>query len=371
MSENTIRIGIVGCGWIAEYGHIPAFKLLKNVEIVSAYDIDMTRADKLAKTFGIKHVCEDYGRFLTSGLDAVIISTPNYSHSEYALAAIEHDKHVLCEKPFTISLSETQKLLTAAETHNTVILPGFVNRFRDDIKQLMESIHTHIGTIRKIDAGWIRKDGAPRPGTWFTSKNMAGGGVLIDLGSHIVDLCLMIAGPQTIQDASLQTYYQLTNQSTSASWFNCAYDHDLPINVEDTAVVDVNFCSHLDLQIKLSWLAPVDGDYTYFSVYGDHGRVELKTLFGFSDQRRWKEDTITISKNNDVETIPLVTPCHKAADAFYHMGRFFIDQITNDTPADTITIHDGYNTVDLIERLYACENKSDSGQLTREKFNYD
>lgn len=360
MSSGTVKIGLVGCGWIAENGHVPAFKLLRNAEIIAVFDIDIGRALRLATKFGIENFFDSFNDFLQSGVDAVVITTPNYTHAKYALEALENGKHVLCEKPFTVLSSETEKIIKIAQKNRRVVIPGFVSRFRDDVKKMYEIVLNNVGKIRRVEAGWIRKAGVPRPGTWFTSKELSGGGVLIDLGSHIIDLCLMLTGTKEIKDISLLTSYNyLKNSASSARWFTADYAYSLPIDVEDNAVADIEFCDRTKIQVKLSWSAPVRGDQTYFSIFGDDGVVELKTLFGFSNQRLWQDDILTIKRGSQVETLCLNTVNNKTVDAFYNMAEFFVNAIAQGDDCGYLTLADGYNTVKLIESLYSCEKTSD------------
>lgn len=358
MFRESLKIGLAGCGWIAANGHIPAFRKLENVELESVFDIDISRAKSLAANCGIGKFYDNYNEFLQSGIDAVVVTTPNHTHGAYALQAIENGKHVLCEKPFTISSIEAEKIVRAAEKNKKVVMPAFVNRFRQDVQAMKDMIDRYAGDIKQVNAGWIRKSGVPRPGTWFTSRELSGGGVLIDLGSHIVDLCLMITGMKPIKDISLHTSYSMAdNFRTSASWFAADYNSDLPVDVEDSADADVEFADKTGMHIKLSWQAPVKADYTYFNVVGSEGSVELKTLFGFSNQRLWKDDLLTFTVNGKTEAISLNTSVNKTLEAFYMMAKQFSSRIINCDNPEFLTHKDGYNTVRLIEKLYGSEIK--------------
>ncbi|HEX2927159.1 MAG TPA: Gfo/Idh/MocA family oxidoreductase [Ruminiclostridium sp.] len=353
-----LKIGLAGCGWIAANGHIPAFRKLQDVEVQSVFDIDIGRAKNLAANSGISKYFDSYSEFLQSGIDAVVVTTPNYTHAAYTLEALESGKHVLCEKPFTINAFEAEKIVRTAEKSQKVVMPAFVNRFRQDVRLMKDMVDKYAGDIRQVNAGWIRKSGVPRPGTWFTSRELSGGGVLIDLGSHIVDLCLMITGIKPIKDISLRTSYSMAeNFRSSASWFAADYNSNLPVDVEDFADAHVVFADMSDMHIKLGWLAPVKADYTYFSVVGSKGSVELKTLFGFSNQRLWKDDLLTISVNGKTEAIDLNSATNKTLEAFNIMAEQFTSRIINGEKPGFLTCKDGYNTVRLIEKLYDSEIK--------------
>lgn len=354
---RNLKIGLAGCGWIATNGHIPAFSKLKNIELLSVFDIDILRARDLAEQFKISNYFNNYNAFLQSGIDAVIITTPNYTHGVYTLAALENRKHVLCEKPFTIHSEQAEKISELSEKNNVVVMPAFVNRFRDEIKIMSKQILENLGDIKQVDAGWIRKSGVPRPGTWFTNKELSGGGVLIDLGSHIVDLCLMITGMKQIRNLSLRTSYGMSEGfKNSASWFSADYNSVLPINVEDFAAADIEFNDNTGIHIKLSWQAPVTGDCTYFNVVGSEGSLNLKTLFGFSNERLWKNDMIIINSINKSESFYLDGNLNKSSEAFSEMAQQFIKKILQGESTCCLSHRDGYNTVRLIEELYNVES---------------
>ncbi|MHC1683115.1 MAG: Gfo/Idh/MocA family protein [Clostridiaceae bacterium] len=356
--HNKVKIGICGCGWIAENAHIPA--LIKNghVEITSVFDFDLNRSINIANKFKIKSYFDSFDDFLNSDIDAVIISTPNYSHGEYILRTLEKGKHVLCEKPFTVFLEETKEIITLANKNKKIVMPGFVNRFRYDIEKMRQIIlDNDIGDIKKIEAGWVRRSGVPRPGTWFTNKKLSGGGVLIDLGSHIIDLCLMLLSDKNIKEKALTTSYNYTNNSElSASWFKRDTKNNLTIDVEESALSEIVFQDKVLLQVKLSWLASKEGDFTYFKIYGENGEVELKTLFGFSNDRLWEGDSLFIKKDNESKTIYFNKEENNAMLAFSSMMTYFINSI-NGEDMNFLNLEDAYNTVNLIEQLYQCEVK--------------
>lgn len=361
MPDGLIKLGLAGCGWIAENGHIPAFKKIGDVELKSVFDIDINRATEIASRFEIKDSFDNYDEFLQSGIDAVVITTPNFTHSEYALAALEKGKHILCEKPFTINSYEATKITDAAKKNKKVAMPAFVNRFRYDVTTMNNIIKQEIGQIKDVQASWNRKSGVPRPRTWFTSKKHSGGGVLIDLGSHIVDLCLMIKGVKPVKTMSLHTTYNIINNSmSSASWFNANYNCNMPIDVEDSAVADIEFIDNTKIHINLSWQSQVVADSTFFRVIGSKGMVELKTLFGFSNQKLWKDEILTIHTGCKTESISLKRDGNKTLDAFYEMAKQFVEQIKNGGKSDFLTVIDGYNTVNIIDSLYNNETKCQS-----------
>lgn len=123
------------------------------------------------------------------------------------------------------------------------------------------------------------------------------GGVLVDLGSHVLDICLMLLGdrkPKSYELITSNCSEEKIQKTGAAKWFKSSDTSKMDMDVEDIAVVNVQFEERTELLVCLSWLAPIEADGTYFKVVGTRGAMELKTLFGFSKDRMWKEDIFDI-----------------------------------------------------------------------------
>jgi len=349
--NSNIKIGIVGCGWIAENAHLPTIKLNDNAEVFAVYDLQMERCLKLAASFNIPHVFDDYDEFLQSEVDAVIIATPNFTHADYSIRALEAGKHVLCEKPIALSTEEMSKIIAAAKKSGKIYMPGFVNRFRPDIKEMYELIKSgKIGEVQSVEAGWIRRSGVPRPGTWFTSKERSGGGVLIDLGSHVMDIALMLMGEADSKSVEVYKWNEKFSEK-AAKWFGKCEDIELQQDVEESIVGKIQFATEKELLIALSWNAPIKNDCTYFFVKGTKGVIELRNLFGFSNNKLWDKDTFTIKVSGE-ETIEMQNETSYAAKAFANMLDYFMKKIKKEDLDNYLSATDGYNSVEMIEKMY-------------------
>lgn len=362
MKNNLIKIGIIGCGWIVEHAHIPSFRMLEGVTVSSLFDIDIQRASRLAKFYNVYGVYDDLNEFFNSGIDAVIVATPNILHVQYSLQALEHGLNVLCEKPVAFYSDEVKQLMSTAKRKNRLFVPGFVNRFRCDIMKIREIVQSNkIGDILSIEAGWLRRSGIPRPGTWFTKKSHSGGGVLIDLGSHVIDICLMLFGDKAPLNVTLKTSRRDKSvRELNAHWFIGDYVEEFQLDVEDTAFARVEFDNNAFLSLTLSWAADIEGDCTYFIIHGSKGNIKLKTLFGFSDDRLWKEDSLVLDKSKSkVVDISFDKNSNNTKKAFHNMASFFVD-VLNGKNTGHLTDEDALKTVSLIEKLYSSEKKIDS-----------
>ncbi|MBO4453260.1 MAG: Gfo/Idh/MocA family oxidoreductase, partial [Clostridia bacterium] len=193
MAEK-LRIGIIGCGGIARGKHLPALKKLKDkVDLVYFCDIIRERAETQAKNYGTPDakVCTDYKELLADkSIDVVHVLTPNRSHSFITVDALEAGKHVMCEKPMAINAEEAKKMVDAAKRTGKKLTIGYQNRHRPDslyVKQEADS--GSFGDIYYAKATAIRRRAVP---TWgvFMNEYEQGGGPLIDIGTHALDLTL-------------------------------------------------------------------------------------------------------------------------------------------------------------------------------------
>lgn len=191
---NKLRFGFIGCGGIANSKHFPALaKLADKVEMVAFCDIIKERAIKAAEEYGISDafVTTDYIELTQrEDIDVIHVLTPNISHSFITVAALEAGKHVMCEKPMAINYEEAKKMLDAAERTGKKLTIGYQNRFRADSLATFDACSKgELGDIYFAKAHAIRRKGVP---TWgvFPDKEKQGGGPLIDIGTHALDLTL-------------------------------------------------------------------------------------------------------------------------------------------------------------------------------------
>ncbi len=192
-ANDIIRIGIIGCGGIANGKHMPGLKTVPGVEMVAFCDIIVEKAEAAAKKFGTPDakVYEDYKELLKDEtIDVVHVCTPNRSHSFITVDALEAGKHVMCEKPMAINSEEALKMIDAAKRTGKKLTIGYQNRMRADSLWLKAAADRgDFGDIYYAKATAIRRRFVP---TWgvFLNEYEQGGGPLIDIGTHALDLTL-------------------------------------------------------------------------------------------------------------------------------------------------------------------------------------
>lgn len=188
---NRLRVGIVGIG--VGLLHLEGYQALDNeVDVVAICDLDETRITKIGAEYGVPQRYTDYNKLFTSGeVDAVSICLPNSLHAPASIAALEAGLHVLCEKPIAEKAASAQKIVEAAAKAPGKFMVCYNRRYRPDVAWMKSAVDQGLlGHVYQIKAGWVRETGIPAKTGWFITKAIAGGGPLIDLGVHVLDLAL-------------------------------------------------------------------------------------------------------------------------------------------------------------------------------------
>ena len=254
MNKDKVRVGIIGCGGIANGKHMPALAELDNVEMVAFCDIVLERAEKAAKKYGTPDakVYEDYKQLLEDKtIDVVHICTPNRSHSFITVDALEAGKHVMCEKPMAINSAEAKKMLDAAERTGKMLTIGYQNRQRpDSLFMKKEALDGTFGEIYYAKAIALRRRAVP---TWgvFLNEYEQGGGPLIDIGTHSLDLTLWMMDNYKPKYCLGTTFHKLNkDRNTGNIWGD--WDPDA-FTVEDAAFGFVVMENGATVNLESSW----------------------------------------------------------------------------------------------------------------------
>ncbi len=233
---RLIKVGIIGCGGIANGKHMPSLKKVADCEMVAFCDIIPERAEKAAKEFGGEgaKVYTDYKELLKDPeIEVVHVCTPNRAHSFITVDALEAGKHVMCEKPMAINSAEAQKMLDAAKRTGKKLTVGYQSRFRDDSQYLKQEAEAGtFGDIYYAKATALRRRAVP---TWgvFLNEYEQGGGSLIDIGTHALDLTLWMMNNYKPKYCVGTTYHKLNKDTEQGNmWGN--WDPE-KFTVEDSA----------------------------------------------------------------------------------------------------------------------------------------
>jgi predicted dehydrogenase len=254
MAKTKLRVGVVGVGGIANGKHMPALKKLPAVEMVAFCDIIKERAVKGAAEYGAPgaKVYTDYKEMLAAGkLDVVHVCTPNSSHSEITVAALEAGAHVMCEKPMAKTAEQARAMVAAAKKTGKKLTIGYQSRYRADSQYLKTVIEKgELGEIYFAKAHAIRRRAVP---TWgvFLNEELQGGGPLIDIGTHALDLTLWLMNNYEPKMVVGTTYHKLGKRKNAANAWG-PWD-PAKFTVEDSAFGFVTFKNGATVILESSW----------------------------------------------------------------------------------------------------------------------
>ncbi len=252
--DRIVKIGIIGCGGIANGKHMPSLKKIKNVQMVAFCDIIEERAVKAAEEYGVEgaKVYTDYKELLKDrDIEVVHVCTPNRSHAFISIYAMEAGKHVMCEKPMAKTYKEAKEMLDASERTGMKLTIGYQSRWRADslyLKKMCED--GELGEIYYGKAIALRRRAVP---TWgvFLNEYEQGGGPLIDIGTHALDLTLWMMDNYKPKMVVGTTFEKLKNQKDCG---NAWGDWDpKKFTVEDAAFGFIVMENGATIMLESSW----------------------------------------------------------------------------------------------------------------------
>jgi len=259
MSHTTpaapvIRFGFIGTGAIASWS-ASAVNGHPNGKLVAAHD---PHAERLAEFCAAHENITAYATatelFADPNVDAVYIAVPNKFHVPLTIEALAAGKHVMLEKPFAMNAAEAEAAAAAAKQAGKVLTLGMNQRFTHRSQQFRALVNSGtFGEIYHAKAYWLRRSGIPKLGTWFGSKELAGGGCLYDIGVHVLDLCLFITGNFEPVSAFGSTYTKFGNRGLGEGSWGKSERSDIPFEVEDFATGQIRFANGATLALDVTW----------------------------------------------------------------------------------------------------------------------
>ena len=260
-----LRAAVIGCGAIAHHCHLLGFQKNKRCELVAAAEPSSARRNLAEEKFGVLRTYRSAETmFKNEELDVVSVCSPNVYHAEQAIMALEHGCHVICEKPLCLSVAEAEKIRKARDKAGTLFMTAFSNRFYRGTSKAKRIIEK--GDIGEPFMSRVRfAHGGPQPGwamsNWFYDPAKAGGGAMLDMGIHAIDLATYFLGPITAVSACVGTLAK-------------------PIKVDDNAVMILEFDGKRLGYIEVGWTSKPG--YTGAEIYGSEGSMFVDYLKGLS-----------------------------------------------------------------------------------------
>lgn len=274
---SLLHVGLVGLGTMADR-HIEAINQCSHLLLTALCSRDAQKLTEKANQLGVPKRFTSYDEMLLDGeLDAVVIVTPTKLHAQMSIAALTAGKHVLCEKPPALCAEEAKRMLECAQKQGKQLLYGLLFRFSPKHQVANEFLQAgHCGEIYYARAGILRRSGSP--GGWFTNKEMAGGGPLMDVGPHIIDLAMHLMGdltPQTVFARTFKKTENLENVKEHSCYKSFGTAELYENNTEDFALVVINFTNGACLAVETSFSAHIKEDSFYLSLLGTKGGMSV------------------------------------------------------------------------------------------------
>lgn len=340
---DKIRVGIVGAGCIAQWAHLPAVEKVEMAEPVALCDLDSNKAERVARGNNIPYFFQDYqDMFEKVEMDAVIICLPTYLHLPATKMALEAGLHVLCEKPLAMNALEALEMVGLARRAKKILMVALNERFQSYSQVLKKLIENHeLGDIYYAKMGWLRRQGVP--GGWFSEKEKAGGGPLIDVGVHLVDLAWWLMGnPKPVSvvgstysnmvrpvfyisdsDISKNENKDLANNLDSSRNVS---DRGMPnaLEVEDLAVALVKFERGETLFLETSWILHCRDEIMYGEIFGTQGGARI----GPVEFYKMIPEPASMEIYKNMQGIPVnITPVLDEVNSYEAEVKHFIDCI--------------------------------------------
>ncbi|RAP77529.1 Gfo/Idh/MocA family protein [Paenibacillus montanisoli] len=283
---SKVRVGIIGCGGIANGKHLPSLAQVKEAEIVAFCDIIVEKAEEAKAKYGTEEakVYSDYKELLKDAtIEVIHVCTPNDSHAVISIDAMEAGKHVLCEKPMAKTAADARKMLEVSKRTGKKLSIGYNNRYRADSRYLREACAAgELGEIYFAKAHAIRRRAVP---TWgvFLDEEKQGGGPLIDIGTHALDLVLWMMDNYKPKVVLGRAYHKLSQNENAANAWG-PWD-PAKFTVEDSAFAMITMENGATVILESSWaLNSLEVDEAKVSLSGTKAGADMKDGLRFNGE---------------------------------------------------------------------------------------
>lgn len=277
MSEK-VKIGIIGCGTIGST-HAESYAAVNNAEVVALCDILPDRLEEKSKRHGISKTYVDYHELLADPeIEAVSICVPNDLHAPIAIDAFKAGKHVLLEKPMTMNADLGRDILAARDASGKILQMGMVWRQNPEAQVVKEIIEAgRLGEIYQIRIKLIRRRGIPGLGGWFTTATRSGGGGLIDIAVHFLDLVMWMTDYWNPTRVSAKTYSKFGSPMKDYHYISMwagPPNYEGTFDVDDYAAGFVRFGGKATMSFEVAWACNAE-DSQSVEILGDKGGIKF------------------------------------------------------------------------------------------------
>nr|WSW43216.1 Gfo/Idh/MocA family oxidoreductase [Streptomyces sp. NBC_01001] len=352
----SVRVAIVGLGWAGRELWLPLLTEHADFEVVAVTDTEPAAREAFGVVPGIP-VYATLDALTPRSIDLAVVAVPNYLHAEVAATLLGKGISVFLEKPVCLTSDEAETLAAAERSGGAMLLAGSAAPYRSDVGALARLV-PDLGHIRHVDLSWVRARGIPKAGGWFTQRSKAGGGVLFDLGWHLLDTLASLLGPARFAEVVGVTANDFVNVG---SW-SAAWRHDQPVadadgDVEDTARGFLVREDGVSVALHASWASHEARDVSRIQVVGSDGTAELRCTFGFSPNRH-PQSVLTLTREGI--TMPVPVPDEPVGNE-YRRQLDGLAAVLGDPGNRGRAIGEARTTVRVIEDFYASARSARAG----------
>jgi len=340
---SKLRVGIIGTGGISNC-HMSGYLALPDiVEVAAVCDINEPKVKAYAEKYNVPAWYTDYNEMLAKeNLDCVSVTTWNSVHMPATVAALNAGANVICEKPMAMNAKEAELMLDAAKKSGKLLQIGFVRRFGDDARAAKKYIDAGvIGDIYYGKAQYLRRRGCP--GGWFGDKEYSGGGPLIDLGVHVMDLVRYLGGcpkPVAAFGAAFDNLTATRDEAGEKAWTATTDSGGFNFNVEDFTTAMVRFEGGLVMSVEASFNLNIKKDQAAVEIFGTKSAVHIDPFEIYSDV------------DSEYPELKPEGPTHfDFGKSFKEEIAAFIDSVKNGTPCKA-PAEDGVALMKIIDAIY-------------------
>jgi predicted dehydrogenase len=258
MHKGKVRLAVLGAGFIGKV-HLDKFGKLSDVSLAGVYDPITDLARQAAAKAGVEKVYESADAvFESKDIDAVVLAVPNKLHAVMAVKALEMGKHVLLEKPMAIDVTQAADIVKAARRSGLTLMIAHQMRWNWSTRQVQERVQKgELGKIYFAKAVYLRRNGIPGWGSWFTRMNESGGGPLIDIGVHVLDLVLGLMGSPKPVSVVGSTFAEFGPRKLGLGTWGTP-DPSGYFDVEDLASAFIKLDGGASVTLDVSWAANME-----------------------------------------------------------------------------------------------------------------
>ena len=342
-SSKNIRVGVIGLGMGRH--HIAGYQTHPNAQVIAIADLDKERLQQVGDQYGVPERYTTAEAMLAAEqLDVVSIATPNNLHKPLTLAALQAGCHVLCEKPMAMNAGEAREMIAAAEKAGRRLMINFSYRFTEQSQALKSRVDAgDLGEVYFARTVWHRRRGLPRFGGWFGQKALSGGGPLIDLGVHRLDLALWLMGYPKPVWVMASAYNPIATA--------LAEKEGVQYDVEDLAVGLIKFDNGATVEVEASWAANIkEKELMETRLFGTEGGLVQRNL----NETYEFEAELYRELDGAHYDIKLHAPPRRVRSAMHHL----IESIVHDTP-HTATGHEGLLVMQILDAIYESAEKGE------------